>query len=106
MAERIHIEIAYSPEQRENEWAFYIHDFGFRVYADTEAEGHQAVRAAINALLVALRHDRSRLTKYLDTLEVPYHIWGAPERHPLARHHIGSEVRTLNLDEVLGAPRF
>ena len=93
MAERISIDIAYTPEQRENGWAFYIHNFGFRAYADTEEEGQQAVSTAINTLLEALRNDRNRLTKYLDALEVQYRI-----------QRVDSGVRSLILDEVLGAP--
>ena len=74
MADLISMDIAYIPEQRDDEWAFDIRDFGFRVYAKTEEEGEKVVREAITALLEALSNDRPRLIKYLDARGVPYRI--------------------------------
>ena len=92
MADLINIDIAYIPEQRDDEWAFYICNFGFRVYAKTEEAGQEVVTGAIHALLEALHNDRPRLIKYLDAREVQYSI-----------QKQDSQIKSLKYEGVLSA---
>lgn len=38
-------------EEHEDRWAFYVHEFGFTVYGNSEEEGHERVAEAVTALL-------------------------------------------------------
>ncbi len=74
----LRMDVSVLTEEREDRWAFYVHEFGFTVYSETEQGGEAAVNDAISALLSSFRGDDSRLRKFLDAHQVK-HSFGAVE---------------------------
>ena len=97
MPDLITMDIAYIPEERESNWAFYVRDFGFRVYAKNQEEGEEVVSGAIHTLIDSLRNDRPRLTKYLDARGVKYQIQSGQSEAS------DSQVKSLRYERELNA---
>ncbi len=66
------MDVSVLTEKREDRWAFYVQEFGFTVYSETEKGGEEAVDDAISALLNSFRGDDEKLRKFLDAHQVKY----------------------------------
>ena len=68
------MDVAVTAEERADRWAFYVHEFGFTVYAQTRQEEGEVVREAVAALLGSFDGDGEKLREFLNAHGVKHHF--------------------------------
>ena len=79
------LDVAVTAEERANRWAFYVHEFGFTVYAPTRQEESEVVREAVAALLNSFDGNDERLREFLNAHGVKHHFGASVGTFPRRR---------------------
>lgn len=93
------MDVAVTAEERADRWAFYVHEFGFTVYAKTREEGSEVVREAIAALLNSFDDDNEKLRGFLNSHRVKHHFGVAGGAVPRSRE-IGTALAAPERREI------
>ena len=79
------LDVAVTAEERADRWAFYVHEFGFTVYAQTRQEESEVVREAIAALLNSFDGNDEKLRDFLNAHGVKHHFGASGGTAPRRR---------------------